>query len=232
MYNQHGIQQLSHPQVLKLLRGEAVTMKHGTHHTVHLSNEQSKKIQNAHRRNAGVRIMFDPYQIDQHRHLHGEGIGRAFKHLGRTISHGTKVVGSTLQKAGRATASALIHQGIPVTTGLLANNIGFATGDIASGGNPLVGMVSGAMAGKAGHYAGTKLADYIGRKTGYGMEEVPRHNMSEHYGEALKKRSSKKPLHSNLNHKSKIHHLPISRAKSVPKRKVPRRGGALVPAGY
>ena len=44
MYHKVGVQKLSHNQILKLLRGERIRVKHGNHHEIHASEEQHKKI--------------------------------------------------------------------------------------------------------------------------------------------------------------------------------------------
>lgn len=76
MYHKVPIQKLSHNQILKLLRGERVRVKHGAHHHIHASAEQHKKIMSAHRKGAGTTIQFDPYQQSMHEHhalKHGHG---------------------------------------------------------------------------------------------------------------------------------------------------------------
>ena len=67
MYHEVPIEKLSHSQILKLLRGERIRVKHGHGHKIHASAEQHKKIMAAHRKGAGVTMQFDPYQIDLHK---------------------------------------------------------------------------------------------------------------------------------------------------------------------
>jgi len=74
MYHPAEIERLSHAQIGKLLRGQSVRMKLGKHHKMHLSQEQHKKLHKAHLKGAGVCICLDPYQMDMHHHLKGEGM--------------------------------------------------------------------------------------------------------------------------------------------------------------
>jgi hypothetical protein len=75
MYQKTSIAKLSENQIGKLLRGQAVRMKHGNHHVVHLSHEQHKKLARAHKKGAAATIAFDPYQIHQHRAHFKKGRG-------------------------------------------------------------------------------------------------------------------------------------------------------------
>ncbi len=73
MYKKHHIGKLSSAQISKLLNGHAVRVKHGNHHEVHLSVEQSKKVHKAHTKGKAAQIRFDPYQMQNHQHLRGKG---------------------------------------------------------------------------------------------------------------------------------------------------------------
>ena len=44
MYHKISISKLSRPQILKLLKGERVRVKHGSGHEFHAAEEQHKKI--------------------------------------------------------------------------------------------------------------------------------------------------------------------------------------------
>ena len=68
----------------------------------------------------------------------------------------------TSKKGGLA--SDLLHKGVPMATGALA---GAATEALI----PESGPVGAFIGNKAGHYAGSKLADYIGNKTGTGLRK-------------------------------------------------------------
>ena len=75
MYSQVAIQKLSHNQILKLLRGHRIRVKHGDHHNIHVSKEQHKKIMSAHKKGQGCCIQFDPFQMqmEEHHAMKGKG---------------------------------------------------------------------------------------------------------------------------------------------------------------
>jgi len=72
MYHPTKLAKLSKAQISKLLNGHRVRVKHGSHHTVHLSNEQHKKLMKAHSKGASCCMEFDPYQMQHHQHLREE----------------------------------------------------------------------------------------------------------------------------------------------------------------
>jgi hypothetical protein len=76
MYHKSGVAKLSHNQILKLLRGHSVRIRHGNHHVLHLSKEQHKKMMKAHGNGKQTTICFDPYQMQMHR---GKGFFDKFK---------------------------------------------------------------------------------------------------------------------------------------------------------
>ena len=53
MYHEAGIEKLSKAQISKLLNGHRVRGKYGSHHKVHLSQEQHKKLHSAHNKGCG-----------------------------------------------------------------------------------------------------------------------------------------------------------------------------------
>ncbi len=69
MYYEIPIQKLSHPQILKLLKGERIRVKHGQEHKIKASAEQHKKIMSAHKKGKGCCIQLDPYQRQMPEHL-------------------------------------------------------------------------------------------------------------------------------------------------------------------
>lgn len=77
-YHPVKVAPLSHAQTLKLLKGEPITVKRGTHHTINMSESHAKKM---HKKilGKGMRIQLDPYAIDMNRHLHGEGFFSSLK---------------------------------------------------------------------------------------------------------------------------------------------------------
>ena len=81
-YHKINISKLSHNQILRLLRGHRIRVKHGSRHEIHASEEQHKKKTRAHKKGAGATIQFDPYQIEQHQHMrHKQKGGKCGKAL-------------------------------------------------------------------------------------------------------------------------------------------------------
>jgi len=56
-YHPTSIAKLSQTQIRKLLRGERVRVKYGTHHKIMLSEEHHKKLHKAHLKNKGITIL-------------------------------------------------------------------------------------------------------------------------------------------------------------------------------
>ena len=97
MYEPIGIQKLSENQLRKLLKGEPVRIKMGSHHKIHLSIHQLKKLHTAHKKGKASTITFDPYQRDKHgegifgdiaRHI--KGVAHKHRHLLNPIIHSVK----------------------------------------------------------------------------------------------------------------------------------------------
>ena len=97
MYEAIGIQKLSENQLRKLLKGEPVRIKMGSHHKIHLSIHQLKKLHTAHKKGKASTITFDPYQRDKHgegifgdiaRHI--KGVAHKHRHLLNPIIHSVK----------------------------------------------------------------------------------------------------------------------------------------------
>jgi len=79
MYTPIGIDHLSNAQISKLLKGHGVRVRHGSHHKIHVSTEQHKKIHRAHLKGAGVTLTLDPYQQEMHEEMRGTGFFSALK---------------------------------------------------------------------------------------------------------------------------------------------------------
>ncbi len=114
-YHQVSISALSHPQLLKLLRGERIRVKHGHGRNIHVSEEQHKKIMAAHKKGCGTTIAFDPYQIDMHKghaghhaahhaahHMHGEGVFDIIRDVGKAVAPVLIDAGASGLKSGIA----------------------------------------------------------------------------------------------------------------------------------
>ena len=99
-YHKISIKSLSHNQLLKLLRGHRIRVKHGSGHEVHVSEEQHKKIMNSHHKGMGCTLQFDPYQIDMHKN--GHGFFDAFKSIGKVVAPALIDSGANLLKGAIA----------------------------------------------------------------------------------------------------------------------------------
>lgn len=67
MYHEVGIASLSPAQLSRLRNGHKVRIKIGSSHKIHLSQEQSKKLNSAHKKGKAYTILFDPFQIEKHK---------------------------------------------------------------------------------------------------------------------------------------------------------------------
>lgn len=102
MYTPVKISQLSKQQISRLLNGHTIRVMPDSQgrHVVNVNKEQLKKITRAHTRGGALNITFDPYQIDTHHYLRGEGIGQFFKKAGKTLKKAfTSKVGKQIQKS-------------------------------------------------------------------------------------------------------------------------------------
>ena len=87
MYHSVGIQKLSENQLRKLLKGEPVRVKHGSHHKIHLAVHQLRKLNTAHKHGKASTITFDPYQQSQHAGGFFGDIARKAKELVKKHKH-------------------------------------------------------------------------------------------------------------------------------------------------
>jgi len=141
MYHEIGIQKLSPAQISRILNGHGVRVKHGTHHKIHASTEQHKKIMSAHKKGKAHTLTFDPYQIAQHQHLRGhksmgEGEGMHSRHPVHTLpyhpvhphhSMGEATYQHRVARRARNTfkpMAQLAHYAIPATLGALGGIAG------------------------------------------------------------------------------------------------------------
>jgi hypothetical protein len=99
-YTPVEVAKLSDRQVIRILNGHPVRVKHGGHHQMHLSSEQHKKLMRAHKKGSAITLILDPFQIEGHQHLRGAGFGKmlkgASKHL---VKHAKKELKHHLPKA-------------------------------------------------------------------------------------------------------------------------------------
>ena len=70
MYHEASIAPLSKKQTSRLLNGHAVRIAHGSHHKIHLSTEQHKKLHKAAQKGKGITVTLDPYAVNVNKGLH------------------------------------------------------------------------------------------------------------------------------------------------------------------
>lgn len=93
MYKSVGIEKLSDNQLCRLRNGHSVRVKLGSHHNIHLSVQQLKKLQSASKKGKAFTITFDPYQKEAH------GCG-TFGDIARKTKRGDGVIGKVLNTIG------------------------------------------------------------------------------------------------------------------------------------
>jgi hypothetical protein len=101
MYHNCGVQKLSPAQIAKLKSGQAVRIKVGSHHTLPLRKDQIKKLQSAHKRGSGITIELDPTSLE---HLHGSGffdsMKKAFSHpITKQISQAVRPIATNMARS-------------------------------------------------------------------------------------------------------------------------------------
>ena len=93
MYQTIGIQKLSENQLSRLRNGHSVRVKLGSHHNIHLSVQQLKKLHSASKKGKASTITFDPYQKEAH------GCGK-FGDIATKTKRGCGVIGKVLNTIG------------------------------------------------------------------------------------------------------------------------------------
>ena len=66
MYHSTGVGKLSETQKSKLRNGHPVRIKSGSGNNLHLTDQQIKKLQSAHKKGAEYTITFHPEQVEKH----------------------------------------------------------------------------------------------------------------------------------------------------------------------
>jgi hypothetical protein len=120
VYHGCGIAKISPSQKSKLKRGEPVRMKLGSAHTLPMTDHQIKKLESAHRRGAAHTVHLDPYQIDE---LHGMGF---FDTLKKVASN---PITKSISRAVRPMATNMAR-GALTSLGPMGQALGNATIDI------------------------------------------------------------------------------------------------------
>jgi len=171
MYSPAEFAPLSQASLKRLLKGNTVRVQHGSGLKLHLSKAQMKKHMSSKKKGKGYNLTLDPYQSDMMGKGFFEDIGSAFKSFGDTVNKEViQPIAQEGEKYGKELASALIHEGIPAVGSTLGGVAGATLGGLTA--NPLLAMGSELAGSQLGQYGGTKLADYIGQKTGYGLMDM------------------------------------------------------------
>ena len=106
MYHPTKIQGLSNIQINKMLKGHGIRVKAGGDHLIHMSQEQAKKLNKASLKGSGFTIILDPYQVVQHRNLQGQGF------MSNLVKAGKKHVVHHVKKHGAHLAKQALHHGM------------------------------------------------------------------------------------------------------------------------
>jgi hypothetical protein len=122
VYHGCGIAHITPSQKSKLKRGEPVRMKLGSAHTLPMTEHQIKKLQSAHKKGAAHTVHLDPYQLDE---LHGMGF---FDSMKSAFSH---PITKSIVKAVRPVATNMAR-GALSSFGPMGQALGNATLDIAN----------------------------------------------------------------------------------------------------
>jgi hypothetical protein len=121
-YHHVGIHHLSPSQKSKLKHGGAVRMRLGTHHTLPLRADQIKKLHRAHKKGSAVTIELDPYQCD---HLSGSGFFDSIK------SAFTSPIAKSIVRAVRPVATNMARTALG-SMGPMGQTVGNVALDIAN----------------------------------------------------------------------------------------------------
>jgi hypothetical protein len=122
VYHHVGIHHLTPSQKSKLKRGGAVRMRLGSHHTLPLREDQIKKLQRGHKKGSAVTIELDPYQCNS---LYGSGF---FDSIKSAFSH---PVTKQIVKALRPVATGLARSSLS-SLGPMGQTAGNALIDVAN----------------------------------------------------------------------------------------------------
>jgi len=232
MYHEIGIGKLSPTQVSRLLNGHGVRVKHGSHHKIHASTEQHKKIMTAHRKGKAHTLTFDPYQIAQHQHLRGHkshGEGEGIHHIRRHVKHAVhKIHHGFGEGEGEGKVHTLPHYPIhPMGGSTYAHRVARRTRNtfkplkelahyaIPATLGTLAGMAGSAYGGPVGGIAGKMAGAYAGDKLSHALG----------VGEGVKRRGRPRKTHV-------VHHKSHGEGEGPKRRGRRSHGEALYPAGY
>jgi hypothetical protein len=148
MYFETTIAKLSKPQVIKLLRGEKVRIKKGSHHKFNLTKKQLQGLETKHAKGKAHTIQFSPDQITKY----GSGLMQdVYNYVKRTpvlrkaVNYGIQTGKKHLQR-GVNYLSSKAHEKINAIPYIEGNGIG---GMALSGAGELAGAIGGPGSGEA-----------------------------------------------------------------------------------
>lgn len=164
---------LTRPQITKMMKGQGINIPHSQMGSdkgevvVLLHPHNAKKMLTAYKKGKGMRLILSPEEMGASE-IHGRGIGRAFKKLGRQISKGAKKLGKDIMQdvinpAGDALSSKqamevyktigkhALEQGLPIATTLGSMALGDPTG-----------MSGAALGNVASQYASSQYSKHTG----------------------------------------------------------------------
>ena len=180
MYSIAEFAPISKPSLKKLMKGHAVRVQHGSGMNLHLSKVQHKKHHSTKMKGKGYNLTFDPYQIQLHHQMMGQGffddIGSAFTNniinpAKEAFQHDViapiqSAVISPVQSAVQSAPAAFEHFGKQLKRGgtKLGKNI---ASQLIHKGIPMAASTLGGVAGSAaGALTGNPLGAYAGEAAG------------------------------------------------------------------
>ena len=248
MYHPVSIKHLSHAQISKLLNGHPVRVKHGPGHQIEVSHEQHKKLHKAHTKGVASTIQFDPFQQANHQHLRGEGIGSAFKKVGRMIKSNPVLNNMAHQAINSASDYANAHGIDASMTGALSNyaHSNLDGGSLKSFTRGIQKFAKNPIVNKLGNMA----FDEVKGLAGMGFVQHPRGGSLKSFTRGIQK-FAKNPIVNKLGNMafdevkglagmgfgSRVglglgSRVGLGLRRGRPKKHVRHHGGSLYPAGY
>ena len=169
MYTPIGIDKLSNAQISKLLRGQGVRVRHGSHHKIHVSTEQHKKIHKAHLKGAGVTLVLDPYQQQMHEEMRGCGVMSGLK---KAVGHVKSAFGHAKTGLKHASSFYKEHKGtLEPYANILKKSASHKIERVAHRAQPHLTKHLGEFGSHLGHHAHSSAEEFV---QGFGEEPLER----------------------------------------------------------
>lgn len=245
VYQGCGIAKISPSQKAKLKRGEPVRMKLGSAHTLPMTTHQIKKLESADRRGAAHTVHLDPFQLEM---MAGEGF---FDSLKKVASH---PITKSISRVVRPIATNMARSGLS-SLGPIGQALGNATIDVLDkeAESRGYGLKRVGRPRKYVHHdkrlvepveLGRKLKSVRGKGFFDNLKKAASSNVAKSLSKSLRPIAtdyirSKLPQEGILGELSNLavneaNRYAESKGYGVKKRRVgrPRKGGALIAAGY